>query len=44
MVNKNFHTLIDFGKSTIRASSFNKESKKVENQLHINLFIFLLTK
>ena len=37
MVNKNFHTFIDFGKSAIRASSFNKEYKKVENQLELKI-------
>ena len=31
MSDKKFYTLIDFGKSTIRATSFNKEYKKVEN-------------
>ena len=31
MANKNFHTIIDFGKSAIRAVSFNKETNKVEN-------------
>jgi len=36
MGNKNFHTFIDFGKNEIRACSFNKETKKIENQ-------FLLT-
>ncbi len=35
MANKNFHTVIDFGKSAIRGSSFNKETKKVENQLEL---------
>ena len=37
MANKNFHTFIDFGKSAIRASSFNKETKKVENQLELKI-------
>ena len=37
MANKNFHTFIDFGKSAIRASSFNKETKKVENQLELTI-------
>ena len=35
MANKNFHTVIDFGKSAIRGSSFNKDTKKVENQLEL---------
>ena len=35
MVDKNFHTFIDFGKSAIRASSFDKETKKVENHLEL---------
>ena len=37
MANKNFHTFIDFGKSAIRAISFNKETKKVENQLELTI-------
>jgi len=37
MVDKNFHTFIDFGKSAIRASSFNKKTKKVENHLELTI-------
>ena len=37
MVDKNLHTIIDFGNSTIRAGSFNKETKKVENHLEIKI-------
>lgn len=37
MIDKNFHTFIDFGKSAIRASSFNKETKKVENHFEIKI-------
>jgi cell division protein FtsA len=37
MANKNFHTIIDLGKSAIRASSFNKETKKAENQLELTI-------
>ena len=35
MADKNFNTFIDYGKSAIRATSFNKETKKVENQLEL---------
>jgi cell division protein FtsA len=37
MADKNFNTFIDFGKSAIRATSFNKENKKVENQLELTI-------
>ena len=37
MAEENFHTLIDFGKSAIRASSFNDETNKVENQLELKI-------
>ena len=37
MTDKNFYTFIDFGKSAIRASSFNKETKKVVNQLELKI-------
>ena len=37
MSDKNFHTFIDFGKNAIRASSFNKETEKVENQLTLTI-------
>ena len=37
MTDKNFYTFIDFGKSAIRASSFNKETKKVENHLELTI-------
>ena len=37
MTDKNFNTFVDFGKSAIRASSFNKETKKVENQLELKI-------
>ena len=37
MADKNFHTFIDFGKSAIRASSFNNETKKVENQIELTI-------
>ena len=37
MSDKNFHTFIDFGKSAIRATSFNKETKKVENKLELTI-------
>ena len=37
MVDKNLHTIIDFGNSTIRASTFNKETKKVENHLELKI-------
>ena len=37
MIDKNLHTIIDFGNSTIRASSFNKETKKVENHLELKI-------
>ena len=37
MGDKNFHTFIDFGKNAIRASSFNKETEKVENQLTLTI-------
>ncbi|MDC0353423.1 hypothetical protein OAM84_03275 [Candidatus Pelagibacter sp.] len=37
MTDKNFHTFIDFGKSAIRASSFNNETKKVENQIELTI-------
>ena len=33
MSDKNFHTFIDFGNNAIRASSFDKETEKVKNQL-----------
>jgi hypothetical protein len=35
MGDKNFHTFIDFGKNVVRACSFNKETKKVENHLEL---------
>ena len=37
MGDKNFHTFIDYGKNAIRASSFNKETEKVENQLTLTI-------
>ena len=37
MIDKNLHTIIDFGNSKIRASSFNKETKKVENHLELKI-------
>ena len=37
MTDKNFDTFIDFGKSAIRACSFNKETKRVENQLELKI-------
>ena len=37
MGNKNFHTFIDFGKNEIRACSFNKETKKIENQFELTI-------
>jgi cell division protein FtsA len=37
MSDKNFNTFIDFGKNAIRACSFNKETKKVENQLILTI-------
>jgi len=37
MGNKNLNTFIDFGKNAIRASSFNKETEKVENQLTLTI-------
>ena len=37
MDDKNFYTFIDFGKNTIRASSLNKETKKVENLVTLTI-------
>ncbi len=37
MVDKNLYTFIDFGTSAIRASSFNKETKKIENHLELSI-------
>ena len=37
MGDKNFHTFIDFGKNEIRACSFNKETKKIENQFVLTI-------
>ena len=37
MSDKNFHTFIDFGKNVIRASSFNKVTEKVKNQLALTI-------
>ena len=37
MGDKNFHTFIDFGKNEIRACSFNKQTKKIENQLALTI-------
>ena len=37
MTDKNFHTFIDLGKTAIRGSSFNKETKKVENHIELKI-------
>ena len=37
MSDKNFQTFIDFGKTAIRACSFNKETEKVENHLVLTI-------
>ena len=37
MTDKNFHTFIDLGKAAIRGSSFNKETKKVENHIELKI-------
>ena len=37
MTNENFQTFIDFGKTAIRGSSFNKETKKVENHIELKI-------
>ncbi len=37
MTDKNFNTFIDFGESAIRASSFNNEINKLENQLELKI-------
>ena len=37
MTDENFHTLIDLGKTAIRGSSFNKETKKVKNHVELKI-------
>ena len=37
MSDKNFQTFIDFGKTAIRACSFNKETEKAENHLVLTI-------
>ena len=37
MTNKNFLTFFDVGKTAIRGSSFNKETKKVENHIELQI-------
>ena len=37
MTDKNFQIFIDFGQSSLRACSFNKETKKVESQLELKI-------
>ena len=37
MTNENFQTFIDLGKTAIRGSSFNKETKKVENHIELKI-------
>jgi len=37
MTDENFHTFIDLGKTAIRGSSFNKETKKVENHIELKI-------
>jgi cell division protein FtsA len=37
MTDQTFHTFIDLGKTAIRGSSFNKESKKVENHIELKI-------
>ena len=37
MVDENFHTFIDLGKTGIRGTSFNKKTKKVENHIEFKI-------
>ena len=37
MTDENFHTFIDLGKTAIRGSSFNKETKKVETHIELEI-------
>ena len=37
MGDKNLITFIDFGNNAIRASTFNKETEKIENQLALTI-------
>ena len=37
MTDENFHTFIDLGKTGIRGTSFNKETKKIENHIELKI-------